>query len=214
MKTTKLSGYLVLLLALGLLVLLLGPALAQSNDPVPSPTCNCGGGGGGGGDGSDCGGRPVPSVELFTGNLTITDMPVSYDSPGGGLPFVVNYSAQATANTVMGPQWTHSYNLYYIDNMPTSITFMDGNNRAITYQWDALNRYFLKPMNMGCSCGASQSSDGGGGTNTSVSTGYAPLPKADLFDLPPMGLKPPAQRSQVYVVSKSETAPKLRFRLN
>ncbi len=116
--------------------------------------------GGNGGD-STCPttGHPFPSVNLFTGDLVITDMPLSHDSPGSALPFVMSYSAQATENTVVGPHWTHSYNLYYIDNMPTGITFVDGNNRHITYPWDAVNQRFGSPSMVGLCCHASQSSD-------------------------------------------------------
>ncbi len=113
----------------GLLVLLVGTAFGCDPPPPPPPPPDtndspgprgCGGGQhkgkkAGGDDGC---GSPVGSVNTFTGDLSIDDIPVWYDSVGEAMPFVISYSAQGGGGAGMGEHWTHNFNAKIISDGP------------------------------------------------------------------------------------------------
>jgi len=65
-------------------------------------------------DSNPCG-SPIDSINTYTGNLTVQDIPVFYRSVGDGVPFVVTYNSQSTRSSTLGPGWTHSYAAHVVD---------------------------------------------------------------------------------------------------
>jgi RHS repeat-associated protein len=128
------------LIALLLAVAVL-PAYAWQDyhpDDSPGPACTCSspdGNGDGGGGAPVCGGKPIFSVNQFTGDLIVTDMPATYDDPSGGPPFVMTWSAQSVDSATtskLGPGWTHSFDfsIEILDQEAGGINLHDGNGRV------------------------------------------------------------------------------------
>jgi hypothetical protein len=132
-KRTILVGLMICALLAGATAALLacgGPA-ADS----PGPACNCAGpdGNGDSGEGASiCPGKPIASVNEFTGDLILRDMPVFSNDPSAGIPFTMTYSVQSTRSSSLGKGWTFSYNMYITESGNTA-TFIDGNGRETTF---------------------------------------------------------------------------------
>jgi RHS repeat-associated protein len=75
------------------------------------------------------GGKPTASINTYTGNLTIQDMPVYYQAVGDAIPFAVFYNSQTADGTgaKLGAKWSHSYNVSIVSHLPTYITVKEGN---------------------------------------------------------------------------------------
>jgi RHS repeat-associated protein len=82
---------------------------------------------------SGLGGSPTETINTFTGNLTIQDTPVWYQSVGGAIPFVVTFNSQSGQTGPLGNRWTHSYNLRVTD---------DGTNGALVVEGNGWERYY------------------------------------------------------------------------
>jgi YD repeat-containing protein len=113
-------------------------------DDSPGPGAGCGGGGssgGGGGGGGDPCGSPVHTVNPFTGDLVIWDIPVSYASVGAFPPFYVSYSAQTSDSGPLGDRWTHSFHARIIDDSPYGAWVVYGNGNRYYYPSDGQGGY-------------------------------------------------------------------------
>jgi len=145
MRHRQISRYIVVLVAFALLAIMAGPAVCQGcGQPTVAPECAGGSGPGGtggasaggpiarsGGPCATCGGgatgSPADSVNTFTGELSITDTPVSYKSVGDQFGFTITYGAKSSRTTALGPRWTHSYNAYILDDSPNGARLVEGN---------------------------------------------------------------------------------------
>ena len=81
-------------------------------------------------------GRPHGTVNTFTGNLTITDMPASYFQVGDAIPFELFYNSQANRLTGLDHlygRWTHSYDTFIKNDAPSGVTIYEGNGWVHTY---------------------------------------------------------------------------------
>ena len=140
MRNKGFSQYVVVLLTLTLLALLGGAGnvperaatfhLPQCTRPNGAGGAGSGAGGTGGtSSGGGCPschptstGSPVDSVDPFSGELSISDTPVSYKSIGDGFPFSMAYDGSSTRTTNMGPRWTYGFNAYIVNDARTEPT--------------------------------------------------------------------------------------------
>ncbi len=86
-------------------------------------------GGGNGGCGGKKGGSPVDEINTFTGNLTISDIPVWYKAVGGTPAFEVMFNSQSGQSGPLGDRWTHSYNIKVVDNGTDGATVIPATSR-------------------------------------------------------------------------------------
>ncbi len=104
----------------------------------PGPARSCGASNPGLAGGDECGGKPVDSINTYTGNLTISDMPVWYYSVGDAIPFVISFNSKSgRTGGPLGAKWTHSYDVRIVDESPNGAWVMEGNG------WE--NYFWLNP---------------------------------------------------------------------
>ena len=140
-----LSQFFILFLALGVLSLLAGPAFCQCGGYGLHPSMGSGPAHGWGSDADrPCGlggckgpgGRPHGTVNTFTGNLTITDMPSYYFQVGDAIPLQLTYNSQSHRLTGLdgfNGRWTHSYDTYIKNDAPSGATVSEGNGWQHSY---------------------------------------------------------------------------------
>ena len=80
-------------------------------------------------------GNRLNEVNTFTGNLTISDQPVSYQGVGAALPFVISFNSQSSYSGPLGPQWTHSYDIHIVNQGATGAGVIEGDGHEY---WFAL----------------------------------------------------------------------------
>jgi YD repeat-containing protein len=97
-----------------------------------------------GGDDDGCG-SPVGSVNTFTGDLTIDDIPVWYEAVGEAMPFTISYSAQGGGGASMGEHWTHNFNARIITDGPYGQYLEYGNGWKYYFASDGEGGY-LSPV--------------------------------------------------------------------
>jgi len=85
------------------------------------------GGNGGCKSGSCNRGAPADEINTFTGNLTISDIPVWYKAVGGTPAFEVMFNSQSGQSGPLGDRWTHRYNIKVVDNGTDGATVIEGN---------------------------------------------------------------------------------------
>jgi RHS repeat-associated protein len=97
----------------------------------------------GGCSGGGIGGKPSGTVNTYTGNLTVSDMPVYYRSVGDAIPFVVYFNSQEPVSQnrrrPMNGLWSHSYLVYV-----ACYSVGDG---AWLAEGDGSNHYFFENDN-------------------------------------------------------------------
>jgi len=161
MKSAHMSRCIVLLLALATLVLAVGPAAAAScgtwgQHPSVGPGPAHGWGTDYHGPAAFGGchgptGRPGGTVNTYTGNLTISDIPAYYFQVGDPLPleFVYNsHSGRLTTLDMINGHWTHSYDVYVHNEAPNGVTVFEGNGWEHCYAGSptpSLPEYTLPP---------------------------------------------------------------------
>jgi YD repeat-containing protein len=90
-------------------------------------------------------GSPIDSINTYTGNLTIQDIPVFYRSVGDGVPFVVTYNSQSTRSSALGPGWTHSFAAHVVDASYWDGVIVVDENGWENFFHDGVTDFYVSP---------------------------------------------------------------------
>ncbi len=84
-------------------------------------------------DPDDCGGAGGLPVRLFNGNMFHTFADVSIENQGPPLRFERTYNSQSTRLGPIGLGWTHTYDIFLVEDPGISATVDYGSGRSVTF---------------------------------------------------------------------------------
>lgn len=81
-------------------------------------------------------GSPLVSINPISGNMTVRDVPIWWDSPYGlDVTFALNFNSLDTENSIrpMGPGWVLNYGAYAIEDPSGEVIIVSGNGDRWTF---------------------------------------------------------------------------------